>query len=45
MSQNNKYMKKNFLIINLAILMLLVTSCKKDYFDINVDPDAATKAN
>ena len=45
MSQNNKYMKKNFLIINLAILMLLVTSCKKDYFDINVDPDAATKVD
>lgn len=45
MSQNRIDMKKNFLILNIAILMLLVTSCRKDYFDINVDPDATTKVD
>lgn len=35
-------MKSKKLLIGLMLLMFLATSCRKDYFDINTDPDAAT---
>ncbi|HMW94814.1 MAG TPA: SusD/RagB family nutrient-binding outer membrane lipoprotein [Chitinophagales bacterium] len=35
-------MKKKTLLICSIMMILLVTSCRKGYFDINTDPDAAT---